>query len=175
MSIIETGTREIQVRLSRGLIDLGLCLVEGPGYEAEHIASEDLLFVAPAGTPRRKALPLSALADHPLVLPGRGNPLRDFIDQRADAAGFSLDVVLEVDGYAPRLNSVATGIGGTLIGAGPVPSVVRESGLCIMPFAQPGLERPIFLGRRAGLDSTVAARVAESVATCLGEIGLASH
>lgn len=173
LSIIETGTREIQTGLSRGQIDIGLCLAAGPDYVAEVVASEDLLLVAPAGTPRQDALTLQALAEHKLVLPARGNPLRDFLEAQAQMEGIALDVVLEVDGFASRLNSVVTGIGSTLIGAHPVPSIVRDHRLCVMPLRQPDLVRPLYLGRRRGLDAGIAAQVVDILANALAEIGLA--
>ena len=111
LSIVETGTREIQGRLARGQIDMGLYLASGPGYAADAVASENLVLVAAPGTPAQADLLFAALADHRLVLPARGNPLRDDLDRRAQAEGVPLQVVLEVDGFASRLNAVATGIG----------------------------------------------------------------
>ena len=177
LSIVEAGTREIRARLSRGEIDMGLCLAAGPGYAADPVAQEELLLVAPAATgaddPKDAALPYSALAEHRLVLPARGNPFRDDLEARAQAGGIALDVVLEVDGFASRLNAVATGIGATLIGAHPIPSAVREYGLRICRFAPPGLPRMLFLGRRQGLDTAIATQVADVVAGALRDIGLA--
>jgi LysR family nitrogen assimilation transcriptional regulator len=173
LSIIETGTREIQNRLARGQIDMGLCLAAGPGFEAEAVARENLLLVAPPGTPDQSDLPFSALADHRLVLPARGNPLRDYLDTRAQAGNVALHVVLEVDGFASRLNSVATGIGATLIGSHPVPPSVRDQGLSVLTFAAPGLVRPLYLGRRPGMDAAIAAQMTRMVAAALGQIGLA--
>lgn len=174
LSITEAGTREIESRLARGVIDMAVCLAPSPGIDAAPIASEELLFVAPGGTHMPARLPVKALADYRLVLPAPGNPLRAFVDQTAREAGIALNVVLDVDGPGSRLNAVVNGIGSTLLGARAIPASAREQDLRVLPIAGGGLNRPIYLGRRKGLDPTLAARMRDVIAVTLTELGLTS-
>ena len=173
LSITEAGTRDIEQRLARGAIDMAVCLTPSPGIDAVPIASEELLFVAPQGTVAPARLPIEALADHRLILPAPGNPLRAFIDLTAREAGIALNVVLEVDGPGSRYNAVVNGMGATLLGARAIPASAREHDLRVLPIDGPGLNRPIYLGRRKGLDPALAARMRDVVAASLAELGLA--
>ena len=83
------------------------------------------------------------------------------------------DVVLEIDGPGSRYNAVVSGIGCTLLGGRAIPASAREHRLCVLPIDKPGLNRPIYLGRRKGLDPELASRMREIVASTLTELGLA--
>ncbi|MEO1200215.1 MAG: LysR family transcriptional regulator [Pseudomonadota bacterium] len=174
LSIMEAGTRDIEARLARGRIDMAICLAPSPGIDASPIAREELLFIAPHGTTTEATLSQEKLSDQKFVLPAPGNPLRDFIDASADRHGFSTDVVLEVDGLGSRFNAVVNGIGCTLLGAHSIPPVAAEYRLCVVPIS-PALRRPIYLGRRRGLEPSVADAMEAIIVGALGELGISGR
>lgn len=171
LSIMEAGTRDIESRLARGRIDMAICLAPSTGIDASPIAREELLFVAPPNTTTEAALPQEKLSDQRFVLPAVGNPLRDFVNAAAERRGFSTDVVLEVDGPGSRFNAVVSGIGCTLLGARSIPPAAAEHRLCVVPVS-PALRRPIYLGRRNGLDAGLADAMRAIIFGALTDLGL---
>ncbi|MBF9033934.1 LysR family transcriptional regulator [Rhodobacterales bacterium HKCCE2091] len=171
LSILEAGTRDIETRLAQSRVDLAVSLSPSPATDAVPIASEELHLVAPPGTVPGPAVTLADVARQRFVLPGPGNPLRDFIDETARRNGISPDIVLEVDGPASRFNAVVSGIGCTFLGARSIPASAPEHGLCVLPVTPP-LRRPIYLGRRRGLDADLADLMRGVIASALGDLGL---
>ncbi|HZJ25753.1 MAG TPA: LysR family transcriptional regulator [Acidimicrobiia bacterium] len=70
-----------------------------PHLVVESLLEESLVGLAPWGTPLpRPPVPLRALAELPLVLPPKNNPLRIEVEAAATAAGVTLEVPVEVEG-----------------------------------------------------------------------------
>jgi LysR family transcriptional regulator, nitrogen assimilation regulatory protein len=171
LSIMEAGTRDMEARIAQGRIDMAVCLAASPRLLTRQIANEELLLVCPQGMSLESPLPEDRLSDLRFVLPTPGNPLRDFVEQSVRRRGFFLDVALEVDGPGSRFNSVASGIGCTLLGAHSIPAAALAKGLVILSIAPP-LERPIFLARSAGLDRELGDRMETIITASLDDLGI---
>ena len=65
-------------------------------------------------------VPLAALAEHGLILPPVGNPLRDEVDVAAAAAHLTLRVPVEVEGIRLIGDLVAAGAGLSIVPEGAV-------------------------------------------------------
>ena len=88
----------------------------------EHLRDEALVGLLPAGLELGVAepVPLSALAEHGLILPPVGNPLRDEVDVAAAAAHLQLRVPVEVEGIRLIGDLVAAGAGLSIVPEGAV-------------------------------------------------------
>jgi LysR family nitrogen assimilation transcriptional regulator len=64
------------------------------------------------------SLSLAQLAQIPLVMPGLPNLARVLLEEALSSAGLSPTIVVEVDDFATILDSVRTGLGGTIVSAG---------------------------------------------------------
>jgi len=173
LHIIEAGTRDIELKLGRGEADMAVYLVSTHGPGERPLATEQLFFLdAAAPGEEGEGITLAALAGQPLILPARGNPLRDFMDGAAERAGLDLNVVLEVDGSRSRRNAVLNGIGGTVLGAQAVAGEGRNPGLHVREIVEPRLYRPIYLGVRRDLDPDLRDRTSDLLREALIDLGL---
>lgn len=154
LHVIEAGTNDIINRLDRGEADMAIYLTGDPSRAEQQLASEQLYFLVrrQAGERAGGAIALADLGWQRLVLPALGNPLRDFVEARARQHGVGLDVVLEVDGLNSRQTAVASGVGGTILGAHAVTHEDLDPDLDVREIVEPRLFRPIFLGVREDLD-----------------------
>ena len=173
LHIIEAGTREIESKLRRGEADMAVYLVPTRGTGEQPLVTEPLFFLdAAEGAEGAGAIALADLATRPLILPARGNPLRDFVEDAAREAGFDLDVVLEVDGARSRRNAVLNRIGGTILGAHAVSGEGQDPALAIREIIAPRLVRPIYLGTRRDLDPGLRERAETLIRDALIDLGL---
>jgi len=170
VSIVEARTRDIETNLTRGRLDMAVFLSPLSRIDAELVANEELLLVRPAGSQPGPVLE-EQLSRLRFVLPAKGNPLRDFIDEKARRRGYSINVVLEVDGAGSRFNSVVSGIGCTLLGAQSIPVDAAQQRLSISPVL-PALYRPIYIGRRPGLNPDLGDLMEQIIAASLDDLGL---
>jgi LysR family nitrogen assimilation transcriptional regulator len=101
--------------------ELSLAIVTEPVSDrrlaAEPLLEEDLVAIVPAGLDlgAEAPVPLAVLAQHTLVLPPDGNPLRAEVEAAAAAAGVELRVPVEVDGVRLIGDMVAAGAGISII------------------------------------------------------------
>lgn len=88
-----------------------------PRLAVEHLLDETLLGLVPAGAPSlgSEPVPLSRLAQLPIILPPVGNPLRREVDEAAAAAGLTLSVPVEVEGIRLIADMVAAGGGASVL------------------------------------------------------------
>jgi len=99
---------------------LAFALVTEPVVEprlvVEHLRDEALVGIVPAHFP---VLPgpvtLAAFAEHPLILPPEGNPLRDEVEDAARAERVALSVSVEVEGIRLIGDLVAAGAGVSIV------------------------------------------------------------
>ena len=69
----------------------------------------------------REPVPLATLAEHPVILPPKGNPLRDEVDDAARAEHVELRVPIEVEGIRLIADLVASGAGVSILPETAVP------------------------------------------------------
>jgi DNA-binding transcriptional LysR family regulator len=95
----------------------------------EHLLDEDLVGLIPAALDfaAEGPVPLSALAEHPMILPPLGNPLRSEVEDAALDQGLTLSVPIEIEGVRLIADLVAAGAGVSIIPETAVPP--REPGL----------------------------------------------
>jgi len=90
----------------------------------EHLLDEDIVGVVPIDMQLRAdaPVPLRLLAQHPLILPPGGNPLRAELDAAAHDEGVVLDVPVEVEGVRLIADLVAAGAGVSIMPETAVPA-----------------------------------------------------
>jgi len=88
-----------------------------PRLAVEHLLDETLLGLVPAGASDLgpEPVPLSRLAELPIILPPVGNPLRREVDEAAAAVGLTLSVPVEVEGIRLIADMVAAGGGASVL------------------------------------------------------------
>ena len=98
--------------------------VTDPRLVVEHLRDEDLVGLVPAALVlgADEPVPLAIFADHPIILPPRGNPLRDEVDDAARAEHVELRVPIEVEGIRLIADLVASGAGVSILPETAVPN-----------------------------------------------------
>ena len=123
---LEVAEREIaQAVLTEPVTDSRLVV--------EHLLDEDLVALVPndydaLDIDADGTISLARLADHPMVLPPLGNPLRDEVEDAAREQGLALDVPVEIEGVRLIADLVSAGAGVSIIpdtAAPPDPSTLR--------------------------------------------------
>jgi LysR family transcriptional regulator, nitrogen assimilation regulatory protein len=99
----------------------------------EHLATETLVAIVPAGLEIEAPAHLADLATRPMVLPPAGNPLRAEVDAAAARAGLELRVPVEVEGVRLIADMVAAGVGVSIVPETAVPP--EMSGLRVVPIS----------------------------------------
>jgi DNA-binding transcriptional LysR family regulator len=93
--------------------------------DVEPLLEEALVaIVGPEVELPEEPVPLAALAEHPLVLPPLGNPLRIELDALADAQDLTLRVPVEIEGIRLIGDLVATGTYASIIPETAIPPVL---------------------------------------------------
>lgn len=123
LRIVESMTGYIIEWLRKGQLDFGLVFVQGSlsGIETEPLLSEELHLAAGSKKALRPLLdrhgnvPMDALVDVPLVLPGEQHGLRMLIDQCLRKHGVSSRVIIEIDAFLQIQRLVQRGNGMTIL------------------------------------------------------------
>jgi LysR family transcriptional regulator, nitrogen assimilation regulatory protein len=97
--------------------------VSDPRLVVEHLRDEDLVGLVPASVDlhEREPVSLARIAEHPLILPPQGNPLRDEVDDAARVEHVDLRVPIEVEGIRLIADLVASGAGVSILPETAVP------------------------------------------------------
>src|SRR5680860_1147900 len=104
-----------------------------PHLVVESLLEESLVGLAPWGTPLpRPPVPLRALAELPLVLPPKNNPLRIEVEAAATAAGVTLEVPVEVEGIRLIVDLVVAHGGVSVLPETAIPPEIAVSGLSLI-------------------------------------------
>jgi len=147
--------------------DLALAVVTAPVQDPrvvfEHLADEPMVGLAPADTDiGDRAMSVTDLARHRLVLPPEVNPLRAEIDAAAAKRGVQLDVPVEVEGIRLIADLVAAGAGIAVLPETAVPPVLdglKVFAISDLPPRQLGLATlkgaPLSLADRAVRDAVL--------------------
>lgn len=171
LRITEAGTQDSRELLEKGHADIAVYLVAEQGEGETPLAVEQLYLVsAPDGGETATPILFADVAEQRLIMPARGNPLREFIEIAAQRASIVLNVALEVDGPGPRRNAILAGMGSTIFGAHSVHGA-RGAGVVARPIVGPTLFRPIIFGARKGLDPALVRRIRDVLAYALTNFG----
>ncbi len=97
--------------------------VMDPRLVVEHLRDEDLVGLIPSSLSfgAREPVELSKLAEHLVILPPKGNPLRDEVDDAARAEHVELRCPIEVEGIRLIADLVASGAGVSILPETAVP------------------------------------------------------
>lgn len=123
--ISEGGTSSLIPRMLSGHLDAAIVHlpVEEPELSVQPLFAEDLVLLVHARHPwhGRKHLPITALAEHPLLLPPPSAALRRIINRAADEQQVALRVQAEIDGVRLMASLAFEGFGAAIVPATAVP------------------------------------------------------
>ena len=123
--VSEGGTSNLLPRLVSGQIDAAIVHlpVEDPELHVEPLFAEDLVLIAHSKHPwfEYDTLPMSALGEHPLILPPRSAVLRRILNRAAELSGTQLIVQAEIDGVRLMASLAFDGFGPAIVPATAMP------------------------------------------------------
>lgn len=181
LAIVEGLTAHIAEWIATGRVDLALLHnpEAAPELEITPILEEMLCLVqrAPRGTRatgaparERAALPLTGLAQFPLVVPDRMHALRRLMETQAALAGIRLDIAWEVSSVPSIVDLVAAGYGSAVLPRSAVAASGRSAQLSMRPLGDPPLHTVLCMAASAHRRATPLTR---RVAALLGELARA--
>jgi len=134
-----------------GRMDMAIIYGSEPikGVTLRPLFREELFLVSPPGTkfdkPAIESLPLSALADMPLLLPSRGHFLRRLIDESLSRARVVPNVSSEIESVSSLGAAVMDGLGSTILPASVAASASSFAGADIRRLVRPVIEATVSL------------------------------
>ena len=147
--------------LQAGRLDLSLLYGEAPesGLAKQPLLDDTLVFVTNLSARRLpRKLPLAALADWPLVLPGHEHGLRRMVEQACAPLALKLDVVAEIESLGSVKRAVEAGIGSTILPAGAVAEEVAAGLLRSAVIDSPHMVRRVVCAHNATRPTSLAAQ-----------------
>jgi LysR family nitrogen assimilation transcriptional regulator len=147
--------------LLQGRLDVALIFNPraSPDLIAEPVVDDELVLVAPAGTPLAPVLRLAELATLPMILPARPHTLRRVVDDALDAQGLAPQCAIELDGVAATLSLVADGRGMGLVRRRSVNRFARLDEVSVHAIVEPAPASRLSLVRSSRRPDGVALRV----------------
>ena len=100
---------------------------------------------------------LAALAQWPLVLPGREHGLRRLIDEACAREGITLEVIAEIESLPNVKRAVEAGLGHTILPLGAVAEEVAAGRLSAAPIEHPSIPRRVVIATNMARPATPAA------------------
>lgn len=126
LRVIEATTTSLLPQLLNDRLDLAVVNlpVDHPDVETEVLFTEERIIVAPTDHPLAETdrVDLSALGEHPILLPPQGTAFRDEIDTDARRAGVTLTAKAEVDGLRLLTSLAFEGFAPALVPASAAPA-----------------------------------------------------
>jgi LysR family transcriptional regulator, nitrogen assimilation regulatory protein len=135
LSVHEGNSRELELELSLGRLDLALLITadtRSRNLETRPLASEQVYLHGARGSkidPDRQ-LGWNALSGIPLILPSQSDVLRRKVEEASRKHRFALNVIMEVNSPFSRLSLVEGGVGYSIL-PGSVSYRHRERGLVV--------------------------------------------
>jgi LysR family nitrogen assimilation transcriptional regulator len=145
-------------------IDLGLIPAEpiDKALSSTPLLTEPMFLIGPGKFDQAKrggasaAMTLRRLARYPLLLPSRGNVLREQIETLAKRSSVTLDIREDVDSSAVIKHLVVSGLGYTIQCYSFVHEEVERGQLFVRPLRIPGLSRQWSLAQLRGHPQSLA-------------------
>jgi len=174
---------KVTLRISEGLttfiiggllgkkFDLGLIPAQptDTALSSTPLLTEPMYLIGPGSLDRQKrgkaksAITLQQLARFPLLLPSRGNVLREQIETLAKRGGVTLDIREDIDSSAVIKHLVLSGLGYTIQCYSFVHEEVERGQLFVRPLRIAGLARQWSLARLRGHPQSLASMTTENV------------
>lgn len=159
LKLVEGYSGHVKEWLQSGRVDLALLYGDSPeaGLLKKPLLDDGLVFVTSATHTRMpRKLTLQALAQWPLVLPGREHGLRRLIDEACMPLGVELDVVAEIESLGSVKRAAEAGIGSTILPAGAVAEDVAAGRLRTAVIDSPAMTRRVVRATVVARPQTVA-------------------
>lgn len=121
LHLMEGLSRQMHQALINAKADMVIQFSGQPehGLRARRLLTEELFIVSAnrgnTGRPEVGTLPLSRLREMPLLLPERGNGLRDLAEQQLTALGIAVTPVAELGSLTTIIEATEKGIGATML------------------------------------------------------------
>lgn len=146
------------------------------GLVCEHLLTEDLCLIGPAGAAEGKpeTASLSELASLPLILPSATVGLRTLVEEAASARNMDINIVLEMDSVAATKDVVAKNFGYAVLPIGAVRREVEDGRLTARRFARPALSRNMYLAYSAKRPASKATTAVREVMRAVARENIAS-
>lgn len=162
LAISEGLSAAMRESLTNGLLDIALLYNASAGADIDTtpLLEEDLFLVQRAPDAARvaddgAALPLSALAQVPLVIPTRPNAIRMLVESELAALGLRPQISLEIDGVAAILDLVADGAGSAVLPMNAVTTSGKRDVFTTRPVGAPRLRSRLSLAVSAQRPATL--------------------
>jgi len=152
---ISEGTNSaLEPRLINGQLDLAVLAwpVLADELTEVELFSEDLVVIAPRGhalTQISGPLPFSVLAEHEILLPMQGTPIRREIDEAARLVGIELHPLVELDGLRTIASMTFDGHGPSILPATMLSPHLRDN-FVALPIENIAKRRVVLASRRFG-------------------------
>ncbi|WP_205452124.1 LysR family transcriptional regulator [Sphingobium estronivorans] len=139
--------------MRQGRADLGVIYshVAEEGLSTSRLLDEELVFFGrtandPAGIAASgDAMSFAQLCDFPLIVPGEAHGLRHLLDAKAEAAGISCNIAMEVDAYSNIKSLVEAGFGYSVLPLNAIKQEVASGSLTYWRVENPALQRSVNL------------------------------
>jgi LysR family nitrogen assimilation transcriptional regulator len=159
-------------------VDLGVTFegLDLTPFSARHLFSEELFVIsAPDNWPPPNAKSLggglaidfAALKDVPLILPTRMHGQRALVEREAKAAGFQLNVELEIDPLPHLVSMVERASGHTILSHAAVEREVADGRLVLVKICNPTIRRGAYLVRKFGRPIARSTQIVENMVVSL--------
>jgi LysR family transcriptional regulator, nitrogen assimilation regulatory protein len=149
LHVNEASSGDVREWLVTGRLDVGILYSPGRGANpiGQYLLAEDMFLCRAPGQSRSKAdtVTLSEAIKLPLILPGRAHGLRVLIDGACSAAGFTPNVILELDAMAVIKDLVRQNDGCTILPYGAVHREVLEEKLQVRRIVTPSITRSLVI------------------------------
>jgi DNA-binding transcriptional LysR family regulator len=150
LRILTAYSGHLQQWLDVGDLDLTLLynLESTPSLNVQPLVREKLWVVAPAGAGLQagKAMTVTNVATHPLVMPAPGHGLRALIDRALAQAQVSAEVAVQTNSMTLQKRLVQDGHGWTILPGAGITADVASGTLSAAPLSDPEVWRTIVLG-----------------------------
>jgi LysR family nitrogen assimilation transcriptional regulator len=146
LKLVEAYSGFLREWLLAGRLDIALLYGDtaDPGLSKRALLDDRLVLVTGGGGTRiPRKLPLEALPEWPLVLPGVEHGLRRIIDDACAPKHLQLDVVAEIESLGSVKRAVEAGIGSTILPAVSVAEEVATGRLRTIVIDSPSMSRRV--------------------------------
>jgi len=168
--VIEANSREGREMLRDGDVDFAIVIADELTPVAQWLASENMLFCMAENHPDKSTGPIrlaEALAEQ-LMLPAKGNPVRDLVERLATGVGENVKILHEIDGPNPRKHATIAGLGRTFLPWIAVKDEIDAGMVRSRLVVDPPIARHIGLEWRNGLKDEVTRTMQDALASLLG-------
>jgi len=168
LKLVEAYSGFVHEWLLSGRLDLALLYGDQPepALAKRALLDDRLAFISGVrGATAPRTMKLAALAQWPLVLPGREHGLRRIIDEACAREGITLEVIAEIESLPSVKRAVEAGLGHTILPLGAVAEEVAAGRLSASPIDGPAMPRRVVCATNMTRPTTpAAAAVIELVA-----------